>query len=242
MTRQNRFFINSEISKELQGGNEIVITDPALLNEWVNVIRLRSGDEVFLLDNTGQVFHGRIQEILKKVSRIAKVDVQSFAKDMNVSQHLYACMLKKDKFEWVIQKATELGVEAIHPVISNRTEKLGFRSDRAALIAKEASEQSGRYFLPEINEPLDLEKSLDDATQGGGKILFADFDGDSLVEIKKEIKKRERVNLFIGPEGGWTDEERKMFLERGAKKVSLGKNILRAETASVAGCAILLAD
>jgi 16S rRNA (uracil1498-N3)-methyltransferase len=140
---------------------------------------------------------------------------------------LYAALLKRDNFEWLLQKAVEVGVDEIVPLVSERTVKIGFNEKRWQKIIKEAAEQSQRHTLPILRPIQNFKEALNAAK---GEVLFFDPSGDRLdnVEIKDKI-----MSAFIGPEGGWTENEIQMVKDQKAKMINLGDNILRGETAGV---------
>jgi 16S rRNA (uracil1498-N3)-methyltransferase len=147
---------------------------------------------------------------------------------------LYQSLIKKDKMEWVVEKATELGVSKIVPIVSERSEKKGFNIERAKKIAVEASEQCGRADVSEISEVTDLNEVLENCNN---PIIF-DKSG-STFDPSLIYKNHNTVSIFIGPEGGWTEKELELFKQKGASVFSLGSLTLRAETAALT--AIVLA-
>lgn len=162
---------------------------------------------------------------------------------------LLLAIFKFDRFEWAVEKATELGVASIVPVVARRTDAhlasaALKRVERWRRIAHEAAQQSRRLSPPEIADPVKLRDAL--RVNVTKKILLAEneqqvqlrdfFSSDAPSEIGPQT-----VALAIGPEGGWTDDEFKLFSENGWQAASLGPTILRAETAVVASCAIVQA-
>ena len=148
---------------------------------------------------------------------------------------LFASLIKKDKFEWVLEKCTELGVSKFIPIISERSEKKGLNIERARKIIKEASEQSERGLMPEICEPISLEDVLVDLNCEAIALHLSGerFDSSKLNNISK-------LGLFVGPEGGWGENDIELFKKSNVELITLGSQVLRAETASVAACAKLL--
>jgi 16S rRNA (uracil1498-N3)-methyltransferase len=142
---------------------------------------------------------------------------------------LYCAVLKKENFELVVQKATEIGVAKIVPVITERTVKLGINMERLHKIIVEACEQSGRGFLPEIVEPMKLEFALKGAESNDANLFFH----FSKTKISASDKISGQVGLFVGPEGGWSDEEVNLAKDHNCKIVSFGDNVFRAETAAI---------
>jgi 16S rRNA (uracil1498-N3)-methyltransferase len=157
---------------------------------------------------------------------------------------LCAALVKFDRFEWIVEKATELGVERILPVEAGRTEKGLFeasrkRTERWQRIARESSQQSRRARLPEILPAVRFERSL--ATEASCR-YFLDEDGGPplLATLPAARTPSDTVALLLGPEGGWTGSERAEAAVAGWQATSLGPQILRAETAAVAALAVIV--
>jgi len=156
---------------------------------------------------------------------------------------LYAALIKFDRFEWLIEKATELGVARLIPVDAERTEKglaaaAAKRIDRWRKIARESSQQSRRLRLPEISPVEPLPAAIADASP---RRFFLDEQSGAplLLQALPPHAPKDAVVILTGPEGGWTDRERAAALTAGWKPVSLGANVLRAETAAIAALAVL---
>jgi 16S rRNA (uracil1498-N3)-methyltransferase len=159
---------------------------------------------------------------------------------------LILAVFKFDRMEWAIEKATELGVERIVPVIARRTEKhlaqaAAARVERWRRITQEAAKQSRRVDVPLVSDPQLLKAALIEE-RAGTKLLLAENERllllhDALVS-PTPYEETARVTLAIGPEGGWTAEEEALFAESGWSAVSLGPRILRAETAAIAAVAV----
>jgi 16S rRNA (uracil1498-N3)-methyltransferase len=161
--------------------------------------------------------------------------------------HLLLAIFKFDHMEWAIEKATELGVARITPVLARRTEKhlaqaSAKRVDRWRRIALEASKQSRRTDIPEIAEPTALKLALEQE-QSPSRILLSETEQATTLSaaLTNSIRPTdyEPVALAIGPEGGWTSEEMALFTAQNWRSVTLGPRILRAETAAIAAVAIL---
>ncbi len=155
---------------------------------------------------------------------------------------LYLAIFKFDRFEWAVEKCTELGVTRIVPLIARRTEphlaaSASKRADRWRRIALEAAQQSRRLSPPEIAEPIKVRPAIE--AQPGLRIVLAENEPDFTLRDLVEGRE-ERVALAFGPEGGWTDEELVLFDAAGWMRASLGPTILRAETAAIS--AISIAD
>ena len=160
--------------------------------------------------------------------------------DAALPVHLVMAVFKFDHMEWGIEKATELGVARITPVIARRTEKhlsmaAAKRVQRWRRIALEAAKQSRRTDVPMVDEPVLLKAALSGVT-AETKLLLAETEQENA--LSSALEGVRDVALAIGPEGGWTPEEMALFSESGWKHVTLGPRILRAETAAIAGLAV----
>lgn len=156
---------------------------------------------------------------------------------------LLLAVFKFDRLEWAIEKATELGVRRIVPVIAQRTEKhlaqaAPARVERWRRIAGEAAKQSRRADVPAVADPILLQKAVEEPREGG-KLLLAESERMMLLRNALLGIYGEDVTLAVGPEGGWTSDEEKLFQENDWLAASLGPRILRAETAAIAGTAIV---
>lgn len=206
---------------------ELPINDPEVVHQVSNVFRLGKGDRILLCDGKAKEAE---TEILDAAENSINVKVLSVSRNLNepaVDVSLYCAILKKENLEFVVQKAVETGAKRIVPVLTQRTVKLGADSDRLRKIAKEAAEQSGRCFVPIVEEPMEFSKALEDAGSRG-KIVFYAIGAD---EMRPETVPH--VSLFIGPEGGWDDQELELARQHDALVVGLGSLILRSETAAI---------
>lgn len=221
----HRFFIDN--IKEV--GDELSISDVDVIHQIKNVLRLQEGDSVILLDGTGKEYFAKVKIILKSESIFSKEKIKSNPQDIHTI-NLYFSIPKKDKAEWVLQKCTELGANNFIPVISDRTEKINLRKDRVETIIKEAAEQSEKVRLPKFHETVKLAEILPKLSPD--ETFYLDICPEK-INIKK-IKDMSNINIFVGPEGGWSEKDKDIFKQHNIKSYSLGDFVLRAETASVA--------
>jgi 16S rRNA (uracil1498-N3)-methyltransferase len=166
--------------------------------------------------------------------------------DTALPLHLLLAVFKFDPMEWAIEKATELGVARITPILARRTEKhlgqaAGKRVERWRRIALEASKQSRRTTIPEIADPIVLKPALEAANEPVRMLLSETEQTTSIRSALADLVPNDSADyaLAIGPEGGWTPEEMNLFTQYDWKSVTLGPRILRAETAAIAAIAIL---
>jgi 16S rRNA (uracil1498-N3)-methyltransferase len=212
------------------------------------VLRMQAGDPILLLDGLGGAFHTEIREIDRRQVTGYVVAEEAMTGEPRCYLILYQCALKADKFEWVLQKGTEVGVSHFVPVISKRTivrpaEKIRKKYDRWRAIIREAAEQSGRGRLPTLGEPLSWEEAISSAQ--GLRLLpweetTVQADSTSLAVALAAAESAEPVSLLIGPEGGVDAEEATQAVHHGWHTVSLGRRILRAETAALVASALIL--
>ena len=222
--RLNRFFIN----ENLKVGNTIV-SDSDFINQAKNVLRLKAGDKLILCDGNS---NEAIAEIVNLNKESAELKILESYKNKNEPEKhvvLYCSVLKKENFEWAVQKAVEIGVKEITPIITARTVKLGLNRERLEKIIKEAAEQSGRGILPKLNEAIDFDEALKSAKENELSLFFQ----AGYPPLGHSMSKFEKIGIFVGPEGGWDEEEIKTAQINNFTFAGLSKTILRAETAAV---------
>lgn len=219
--RVHRFYLPEELTDSLQ------ISDTALVHQWQRVLRVPEGNELRLFNGKGKERTYRIDAYTKDYCTLSLVR-EGHARVPSRSLTLFFSLLKKEKNEWVIQKGTEIGVTHFVPIISERTEKTGFPLERMRKIAIEAAEQCGRADVPEIASPVSLESAVKEYARS--MTLFVCHEGGMGVPAIHS----ESVGCFIGPEGGWSNEELDLFSYSNIRTVSLGEFTLRAETACLA--------
>lgn len=215
------------------------IDDSELLNQWGKVFRLKAGDpkpnknqfdgasKIIIFDGTGFEYETEF-ELLTKKEAILKVGEKKTVAEPKIALHIFQSIIKKDNFELIVQKCTEIGAASFHPIISERSEKKDLNIERLQKIAKEASEQSGKGRVPEIFVPAELAVAIEDFD---GTLFTLDFSDKPLSATKISGNK---IGVLIGPEGGWTEKEREFFKEKKIEAISLGEPVLRAETAAIA--------
>ena len=213
------------------------------------VLRLGPGDQVHVFDGAGREFECSIEKSRKESAELKVVaEVEPARPESPLRLTLAVALLKSDKFDLVVQKATELGVGRVVPVITKLADiRLRDGSDvtqrvtRWRRIALEACKQSGRALVPEVSLPTSFAE-LVPATNAPGhrKLMFSEREGQSLLNI---IRPREagqqQVSVLVGSEGGWTDEEISQASDSNWNVVTLGGRTLRAETAAIVATVLL---
>lgn len=220
----------------------------------VKVLRLREGEEIELFDGKGGRYRGKIGAIRGDVveGKIAET-ISARQNGPAVGLDLYPALLKSSRWEWLLEKGTELGVSAFHPVTTQRTivllheaERIRAKGDRWGKIVMAAAKQCGRAELPAVAEPKPLRDALSEA-QKNGLILFGweGMAGSAAGSVLKEALKLDgkrslRVSLFVGPEGGFTAEEVELAQSHDAILFGLGSSTLRGETAAISAATLVL--
>jgi len=242
MGNHRRFFIDPG---KINGDLVTISGDTA--RQIVTVLRLKEGDHICLLDGTGQEYESRIISLCKDEITAEIINKNCCLAEPKLKLTLAICLPKGDKLDLIIQKCSELGISELAVVNSERSiarldpDRVQSKLERWTKIAAEASEQSGRgrvpeiYVLPEITELADLVESH--------SLALVAWENESRSSIKNILRKNLDANsimMIIGPEGGLTEREIDQLTEAGAKPVSLGKRILRCETAAIAACAMII--
>jgi len=227
--RLHRFYLpnTSDAKDQNLGAKSLWVHESGLLAQWQKVLRYKEGQELVLFDDERECLY-RIVSISKNDSVHLEYVTEYERKFPRKKIYLFWSVLKKDKNDWVLQKATELGVTNFIPLNCERTEKQNFNFERAIKIIIEASEQCGRSDIPRLREPITLGESFKEYESIQKFILEGD---GSTTELFKDYTE---LGLYIGPEGGWSPDEKKLFEQSGIKKISLSQFTLRAETAAIA--------
>ncbi len=226
----HRFYISPK-TRELD--HSFWLHDPSLIKQWVKVLRYQTGQELVLFDG---ISHDRLYKLTKIEPDSVHLEmVTEFERKLpSKSVYLFWSLLKKDKNEWVVQKATEIGVSNFVPVLADRSEKTGFNLERAQKIAIEASEQCGRSDIPHIRDTISLTEALDEYKD---KVTMLVCDEQAETNLPSSDQD---VGVLIGPEGGWSDNELALFKQARLGNLHLGQLTLRAETAAVIAAAKLI--
>lgn len=204
----------------------------------LNVLRHRPGDRIIVCDGFGNDYVCEITEITKKSVSARIISIEPNRAEPLTKITLYQSLLKLDKMETVIQKCVELGVNKIIPVETEfsvaRLENPAHKRDRWQKISKAAAKQCGRGIIPEISLPVKLAEALSDLPERLNIAAYEKETERSLFGlIKNNGDANSEIGLFVGPEGGFSASEINLMGEKDVKTVTLGKRILRAETAGM---------
>jgi len=232
---RRRFFVD-----EVRNGKAQIEGEEA--RHLARVLRVEAGQRYEISDNRN-VYLAEI-ETARKENVVFRTLEKLPASPPSARFDLYAALIKFDRFEWIVEKATELGVTEIVPIEATRSERglekaAAKRVERWRRIALEASQQSRRAHLPEIAEPVPLAQAM--ARTGTYRYALDEAPGAALLlsALPAVRTAQDTVAILTGPEGGWTEEERASFTAAGWTPVSMGPLILRAETAVIAALAVV---
>ena len=223
-----RLFVEATLSD----GAAVTLDGPQA-NYLGNVLRLGVGGQVLLFDGTSGEWIATVAQMTRKSMQLT-VERRTKAVEAVPDLWLAFAPVKRTQLDWLVEKATELGVARLMPVVTQRTVVERIKGERLRSIAVEAAEQCGRTMLPVIDELVALERLLKDR-DSGRMLYFADETGGEPMVTAFESGPG---LILTGPEGGFTPEERELIRAAvGVKPISLGPRILRAETAALAAVA-----
>jgi len=222
MKKIHRFIGNFDLTAA-----RLLIREPGLIHQLRDVLKLRVGEKIVLAD-------GRGAEALAELVAVGKSSVEAAVGETREGNEpkrrviLYCAILKRENFEYAIEKAVECGAAVVVPLVTAHTVKLGLNLERLRKIAQEAAEQCGRAVVPEITDAVKFAAALKAAGENDINYFF-DAAGD---EFARAQPLAAAVGAWIGPEGGWEEFESNAAREAGFAIASLGPLILRAETAA----------
>ncbi len=238
----HRFFISPKAiheSRALLRGESV--------HQIRDVLRMKPGAEIILLDNSGAAYRVEIVTLDRDALRGRVIEKWNLDTEARAQITLYQGLLKGQKFDWVLQKGTELGIAAFVPTLTARcimgsvNDVSDGRQDRWRKILVEAAEQAGRAILPRLGTAMLFKQACEDAASRG--LALIPWEGEharGLREALAHAPQAHEINLFIGPEGGFAEDEIALAQEHGIVPVSLGPRILRAETAGLAAASAIL--
>src|SRR5690606_5024124 len=200
----------------------------------VKVLRKLEGSILYITNGKGFLF---ICEVILASEKkcVVKINESQFTEPRNYSIHMVVAPTKmNDRYEWFLEKATEIGVDEITPIICDHSERKVIKTERFDKILISAMKQSNQMYLPVLNEPIKLNDFL--SKEISGQKFIAHCEETTKTELKNQIKLNEQYTLLIGPEGDFSTNEINKALEKGFQPVALGTTRLRTETAAIVGC------
>jgi 16S rRNA (uracil1498-N3)-methyltransferase len=243
---RNRFFVSPE---QIRGERVSFFGNQA--RQICGVLRMREAQQIEVLDNQGWRYEVHLERVSSELVTGSIVSRSAAEGDPATHLTLYQAMLKKDNFEWILQKGTEIGVARFVPLVSERTlirqeAPNPAKEQRWRRIISEAAEQSGRAYLPLLSAPESFDAALLSAGEFDAALIPWERETENgLVDALAKISGRQlqlpvRLALFIGPEGGFSESEIERAGKAGVLPVSLGRRILRAETAAIVASTLAL--
>jgi 16S rRNA (uracil1498-N3)-methyltransferase len=238
----NRFFISPA---DFEGDRVRLSREQA--HQVRQVLRLKPGDTIVVLDGQGMEYDVKLATVSSSEAVGQIAETRQAAGEPGIQLTLFQSLLIREKFEWVLQKGTEVGAAEFVPVLTSRglvrTKEIDeHKLDRWRRIVTEAAEQSHRGRVPRIGSVLPFEQVFSQYV-GFDRLLIA-APGPQTTELREALRdlpnEDASIALLIGPEGGFTDEEVALAREKSAVAVGLGPRILRTETAAVVACALIL--
>lgn len=260
MPTVHRFFVDAPLAVDRAGGKGSIVALPDHVSRQMDVVlRLRAGDEIVLFDGTGGEWAAEIASLRRGEATACLRRHSPGVPEAPLRLTLCQAMIKADRFEWVLQKGTELGVAAFLPLLTRRvvgatgkgspaerSRERVLKLERWRRIVVEAAEQCGRTIVPAIHDPRPLRAALDSDLPS----VLCWEGGDGALPLRKALDQAtahqgaaaagEGVQIFVGPEGGFTPDEVATAAEADAVLATLGPRILRSETAAIVAATLAL--
>lgn len=225
-----QLFYNSEI----KNGDSNFFFDKEESKHIVKVLRKKESDKIFITNGLGYLFESEIILASEKKCEV-KIIKETFQQPDTFYTHIAVAPTKmNDRLEWFLEKATEIGIHEITPIICDHSERKVYKIDRAEKIIQAAMKQSLHYYLPKINEPISLSQFI--KSNFDGQKFIAHCEETDKKSFQKEIAKNEKVTILIGPEGDFSTKEINLAIVNQFIPVTLGNTRLRTETAALVAC------
>lgn len=202
----------------------------------IRVLRMKEGDEILITDGKGCFYDAVIANAHQKHCTIDIKNKKESPKHWNFNLHIAFAPTKNiDRIEWFVEKATEIGIDSLTPLLCSHSERKQVKNERLEKILISAMKQSQKAILPQLDEMLPFAEFVKQPFQGK-KLIAHCYNDISKKTIKETYTPKEDALILIGPEGDFSEEEVKMALENGFESISLGKSRLRTETAALVAC------
>lgn len=229
--------IHSFITTFSRDNLKLTITDEKTIHQVFTVLRIAKGEHIYIGDGKNVRYETEVLEIGKK-QLVCRIVNEKVAERSTPQIIIALATIKKESFEYALEKLTEVGAHGILPLTTDKVIKKGINKERCEIILREASEQSGRIAVPIMFDEMNLQHAFEHyLNKSDTQLIFCDMPSDtspSKVEAKKQIiDNPKNIIFFIGPEGGWSDREKLSADLLGIPKYNLGISTLRAETAAI---------
>ena len=203
----------------------------------IKVLRKKEGDLLYVTNGKGYIFTVKIKSANDKNCEVEVVSRQKKHPNRHWLHLAVAPTKMNDRYEWFLEKATEIGVDEITPIICSRSERKIIKIERLEKVVQSAMKQSLQAYLPKLNKAMPLQEFLE--KKQDALLFIAHCEEDEKLELKRRVAPDKDITLLIGPEGDFTSEEIDLACEKGYLPVSLGKNRLRTETAAIVACTVV---
>ena len=223
-----QLFYNSEITNNTQQ----LTFDKTESRHIILVLRKNLGDKIFITNGLGQLFTSEIVIANDKKCLVIITNIEDYKKPWNYYLHIAIAPTKlNDRLEWFLEKATEIGIDEITPIICEHSERKVVKIDRMEKIIHSAAKQSLKYHFPKLNKPIPFNQFIN--SNFDGQLFIAHCEETYKKSLKLELKPMLKTTIIIGPEGDFSAKEIQQSLEHNFIPVSLGKSRLRTETAGI---------
>ncbi len=223
-----QLFYNSEINTI----NQQFTFDKTESRHIVRVLRKKEGDKIFITNGLGELFTSEIEIANDKRCLVKILESKAHKKPWNYYLHIAIAPTKlNDRFEWFLEKATEIGIDEITPIICDHSERKVLKIDRMEKIVHAAAKQSLKFHFPKLNSPISFNEFIQ--SKFNGQLFIAHCEETSKKTLKSALKTTLNTTILIGPEGDFSTKEITKSLEHSFIPVSLGESRLRTETAGV---------
>lgn len=234
--RKRAFHSNMQLfyNPTLTPDSETFVFDREESKHIVKVLRKKDGDNLFVTNGLGVLFKTEI--ILASDSKCTvKIVSLEQSEQPKYELHLAVAPTKmNDRYEWFLEKATEIGITEITPIICDHSERKMIKTDRFDKIIQSAMKQSLHYFMPKLNEPIAFKDFI--KTKHDGQLYIAHCEETNKKSLKSQLKANQKATILIGPEGDFSEKEIQLAIASNYIPVSLGNTRLRTETAAVVAC------
>lgn len=226
-------------SSALQANQESFTFDREESKHIVKVLRKKQGDILHLTNGLGDLFHCTISFASEKNCMVTLDSFQKFEAPKHYIHLAVAPTKMNERYEWFLEKATEMGIQEITPIICEHSERKIIKTERLEKIILSAMKQSNQFFLPKLNQPIAF-KTLIESYKNQPNCFIAHCEALEKKSLNDCVEKNQKYLLLIGPEGDFSSAEIQLALEHHFKPVTLGNTRLRTETAAIVGCHTLV--
>lgn len=219
---------------ELTTGQEQITFSKEESRHIVKVLRKSEGNQLFITNGKGYLFTSEII-VANQKQCIAKITGFETQEERSYKLHLAVAPTKmNDRYEWFLEKATEIGIDSITPIFCDNSERKVIKPERFEKILQSAMKQSLHYYLPKLHEAIPFKSFVEE--KRNGQLFIAHCEDAEKRSLKQSLQTHQNVTIMIGPEGDFSEKEIELALSKNYKPVSLGNTRLRTETAAIIAC------